>query len=219
MKTNTISLTTNDIQINLDCEANLVSFDDLVHSRAYLPEVEPVPLLRLVTELGTEVPTRMDYDQTNNILELAYQNTVVIISVQQKLTHLTFELKAIDGQEVDLIMWGPFPTTIDQIIGETIGVVRNDQFAIGIQALSLQTIGGQPQEYQPSSVVDASGWEGQIRNTDAAVQTDFGSVLQAYTRQQDGGILGSKITLFGCLAGITQRIINIMFTKIGNQVG
>ena len=179
MKTNTISLTTNDIQINLDCEANLVSFDDLVHSRAYLPEVEPVPLLRLVTELDTEVPTRMDYDQTNNVLELVYQNTVVIISVQQKLTHLTFELKAIDGQKVDLIMWGPFPTTIDQIIGETIGVVRNDQFAIGIQALSPQTIGGQPQEYQPSSIVGTSVWESQIRSIETAVQTDFGSVLQA----------------------------------------
>jgi len=173
----------------------------LVHSRAYLPEVEPVPLLRLVTELDTEVPTRMDYDQTNNVLELVYQNTVVIISVQQKLTHLTFELKAIDGQEVDLIMWGPFPTTIDQIIGETIGVVRNDQFAIGIQALSPQTIGGQPQEYQPSSIVGTSVWESQIRSIETAVQTDFGSVLQAYTRQQDGGILGSKIALFGCPVG------------------
>ena len=123
------------------------------------------------------------------------------ISIQQKSTHLTFELKAIDGQEVDLIMWGPFPTTIDQIIGETIGVVRNDQFAIGIQALSPQTIGGQPQEYQPSSIVGTSVWESQIRSIETAVQTDFGSVLQAYTRQQDGGILGSKIALFGCPVG------------------
>ncbi|MEE3194474.1 MAG: hypothetical protein VX289_08115, partial [Candidatus Poribacteria bacterium] len=83
----------------------------------------------------------------------------------------------------------------------TIGVVRNDQFAIGIQALSPQTIGGQPQEYPPSSVVDTSIWDSQIRSTETAVQTDFGSVLQAYTRQQDGGILGSKIAIFGCPVG------------------
>ena len=201
MGTNTISLTTNDIQVNFDFEANFISFDDLVYSRAYLPEVEPIPLLRLVTESGPEVPTRMNYNQTSKMLELIYQRTVVTISIQQKSTHLTFELKAIDGQEVDLIMWGPFPTTIDQIIGETIGVVRNDQFAIGIQALSPQTIGGQPQEYQPSSIVGTSVWESQIRSIETAVQTDFGSVLQAYTRQQDGGILGSKIALFGCPVG------------------
>ena len=32
--------------------------------------------------------------------------------------------------------------TIDQTIGETIGVVRDDHFAIGIQALNIKTTGG-----------------------------------------------------------------------------
>ena len=45
---------------------------------------------------------------------------------------------------VDLVVWGPYPTKIRAIVGETIGVVRNADFALGIQALNIKTLGGYP---------------------------------------------------------------------------
>jgi len=39
---------------------------------------------------------------------------------------------------------GTIPNTIGDIIGEVIGVVRDGEFAIGIQALNVKTLGGYP---------------------------------------------------------------------------
>jgi len=39
---------------------------------------------------------------------------------------------------------GPYPATISETIGETIGVVRGEEFALGIQSLNPKTIGGYP---------------------------------------------------------------------------
>ena len=74
------------------------------------------------------------------------------VKVSIKPTYLTFEMKSIEGTDAALVMWGPYPTTINQTIGETIGVVRNDDFAFGIQTLYIQTIGGRPREYEELGV-------------------------------------------------------------------
>jgi len=45
---------------------------------------------------------------------------------------------------VELVLWGPYPTTIGSVVGEIIGVVRDADFAVGIQALNAKTLGGYP---------------------------------------------------------------------------
>jgi hypothetical protein len=44
----------------------------------------------------------------------------------------------------ELVLWGPYPTTIGDIIGEVVGVVRDSEFAVGIQGLNAKTLGGYP---------------------------------------------------------------------------
>ena len=149
----------------------------------------------------------------------------------QKDSHLTFELLSLTNHEsVDLILWGPYPTTINKIIGETVGVVRGEDYAIGIQSLNIKTLGGytwnesdrmpafdifheeNPNNMNPNS--DGSV----LYRIEAAKPTKTGSSLQAYCRNRnndriiqdfkhekivapaydDGGIIGSKIALFGC---------------------
>src|SRR5690606_5212421 len=124
--------------------------------------------------------------------------------------------------------WGPFETNIKETIGETVGVVRNKDFSIGIQALNMRTLGGYPSNEDDStpsfdifgttSLVDISDTLNILYRGDTALPKEFGSSLQAYTRNrdkdrvvaamghepyeapayQDEGILGSKIALFGC---------------------
>ena len=45
-------------------------------------------------------------------------------------------------EKIDVLFWGPFTTTIDRIIGEYVGVVRDGSYAIGFQSLNAKTTGG-----------------------------------------------------------------------------
>ena len=133
--------------------------------------------------------------------------------------------------EVDLVVWGPYPTIIKKIIGETVGVVRGETFALGIQALNIKTLGGYPwyesdrmpqlDFFRSKNSIDmvAPKNEGVLYRVEAARPTPYGSSLQAYSRNrsearivedfdhkkivappyEDGGVMGSKIALFGCV--------------------
>ena len=133
------------------------------------------------------------------------------IKVLEKSTHLVLEIiKAQPESKIDAIVWGPFPTLINKIIGEVIGVVRNDKIALGMQVLNIKTLGGD------MSNSEGSTWERGI----AAKTHTWGSSLQAYSINRNrkrfvdawGGqqknmpvaplqgetVAGSKIALFSC---------------------
>jgi len=131
-----------------------------------------------------------------------------------------------------LVTWGPYLTTIGEIIGETVGVVRDDDFALGIQALNLKTLGGYPYyendcmpefdifSQDDKTNMDQEGKPQVLYRIEAAKPTKLGSSLQTYCRNRDkdriienlghdkfvatayndGGVIGSKIAIFGCPA-------------------
>ena len=187
------SFSTHHLRLKLNSDGQMTSIFDIAQEKEYFAPGQSAPLLQIAVGETSERPTAMSYDAEAHLLKLVYgtDNITATIEVNVKPTHLTFELKEIHGADATLIMWGPYPTTIGQTVGETVGVVQDNQFAFGIQALNIQTIGGRPKEYQKLGI----GGE-----TDAATPTDFGSVVQAYTRDSDGGVIGSKIALFGCPA-------------------
>jgi len=96
-----------------------------------------------------------------------------------------------------LVVWGPYPTAISNIIGETVGVVRDKEFAVGLQALNAKTLGGYPvseNDIEPDYGADDPGdyptlpaelTKGQSFRGDAARRTDYGSVVQAFCRNRD----------------------------------
>lgn len=119
-------------------------------------------------------------------------------------------IKLSDKEKVNAVYWGPYPTTINQTIGEVIGVVRDGQFAIGIQALNPKTIGGMLK--REGGIDDSRG--------NAAIAQPYGSSLQAYSLDRSKArrysvwndqypdmpvaaiagetTIGSAIALFGC---------------------
>lgn len=131
-------------------------------------------------------------------------------------------------QPVDVALWGPYATSISRTVGECVGVVRDSLYAIGIQALNAKTLGGYPSEesdvtpsyniFASTSLVDVDKDVKVLYRGQTAMHKDFGSVIQAYCRNRDedrvianwhhthyvspayadGGIVGSKIALFGC---------------------
>jgi len=179
----------------------------------------PAPLLAIRIAGQLQVPQAMHYEESTGTLTLQYsQGATVVVKTATKATHVTFEVASVDSKEnVELIVWGPYLTSIKEVIGETVGVVRNDSFALGIQALNVKTLGG-----YPTAENDEMAGRG-----DTAQPTEFGSVLQAFTRDRrrdrvirnwghenyfvpaydDGGVIGSKIALFGCPAGQVLKTI------------
>ena len=70
-----------------------------------------------------------------------------MVAVRAKPTHVTFELSELrTTDEVELVLWGPYPVDIGDLVGEVVGVVRDSEFAVGIQALNAKTLGGYPSE-------------------------------------------------------------------------
>ena len=227
----------NEITFSLD-NLNVRITDGFVRSlmsngHDYLSNAKPAPLLSIRLNGQLITPSAMQWNKRSNTARLDFSPSEVSANVRilNKHTHLTCELVSLTKKSgVEVVLWGPYPTTIRESIGETVGVVHDDQFALGIQALNAKTLGGYPNTeddiepsydiFATSSVVDVSPDDSkkeQYRG-DTARPTSFGSVLQAYTRDRsneriienwahkhfvappyrDGGVVGTKIALFGC---------------------
>ena len=169
-----LSFQTSKFRLSLDSSAKVVSLFNLTLGKEYLSFGKTIPLLSLYPDSQRKIdPTCLFYDKGRSILTIGYGDGSVkaFVEVRIKPTHICFQLKKIEGIKPTRIDWGPFPTVIGKIIGETVGVVRDEETAIGIQSLNIQTIAG-------------------------AMPTEFGSQLFAYAIEEEGGISGSAIALF-----------------------
>jgi hypothetical protein len=189
---NALNFQTDNLRININEKGQIESIYDISQKKEYFPAEQITPLLSISIDHILEIPKTISYDDKSRELRFTYKSDVIVtIQVDINPTHITFELISIIGANPDIVMWGPYPVTIFQTVGEVVGVVRDDVFAFGIQTLNIQTIGGRPAEYANIGV----GSEAH-----SASSTEYGSAVQAYSREKDGGILGSKIALFGCPA-------------------
>lgn len=108
-------------------------------------------------------------------------------------THSTLEvvgLTAASGVDVQTLLWGPLPTTLDDTIGETVGVVANSDFVVGVRPLNDKTVGGWPNEhlaygFGPDLVWNPYGLQTGVKDewlaSNVAAKTTWGSVLRATT--------------------------------------
>lgn len=226
-----LKLSSNNFQIKIDNTGQVTSFSDLKNQVEYFPENQQSHLLSLRSSGAIFHPNKMVWDENKTLLDLEFNeiSTVAHVKVEQKVTHTTFELIKIEGNSnPDLAIWGPFSTTINETVGETVGVVRNEDFAIGIQSLNPKTLGGYPTNeddtepaydiFASNNLVDVGDSVKVLYRGQTAKHTDFGSIIQAYCRNrsedkvipvwnhdfyevpafEDGGLIGTKIAIFGC---------------------
>jgi hypothetical protein len=104
------------------------------------------PVLALYKDSVYFHPSSAHFDNDKQELVMVYKNgSVATISVENKNDYLRFELLSVEPRNgIQAVVWGPYSTTIDEKIGETICVVRNNDFAIGMQGLNIKTIEGLP---------------------------------------------------------------------------
>lgn len=226
-----VTFETDAFQLKLDGSGNVTSLADIKNNKEYIAAGEQAPLLAIRIDGKYENPATASWDAAGKILLLTYpeSNSQVALAVEKKAKYFTFELTDITSdKDIELVVWGPYPTTISKTIGECVGVVRDDNYAIGIQSLNVKTMGGYPtteDDIDPSfdifastSLVDVDESVQVLYRGQTAKHTPFGSVIQAYCRNRDkdriiemwahdyytapayddGGVMGTKIALFGC---------------------
>jgi len=143
-------------------------------------------------------PQSMDYKLEENMLYFYFpDNREVKVKVIQNKKYISFELFNIRSKDKpDLLIWGPIYTSVGETIGETVGVVRNSDFAIGIQALNPKTLGGYPwleNDVMPEmdyfdqkdySDLKKGGIAHTLYRIEAARPVQDGSVMHAYCRNR-----------------------------------
>lgn len=190
------------------------------------------PLISIRVDSTILLPEKAAFDAEGNQIKVTFKDGyMATVGFANKDSHLSFELLEMTNNEtVEMIIWGPFQTTINEVIGETVGVVQGTDYSIGLQALNPKTLGGYPwtdNDCMPqinlfaqddlSDMKETSDKDYVLYRVEAAKPTDKGSSLQAYCRNRnedrliknlnheryiapaydDGGIIGSKIALFG----------------------
>ncbi len=218
--------------LRIDATGHVTALADAGSGVDYAPDNHPSPLLSLQID-GTRLPpVSFAWDSPTGVATLEYAGGVSArVAASEKETHAVLELLEVSAP-VELVVWGPYATTILETIGETVGVVRDSGFAIGIQALNPKTLGGLPWRdndfppqvdlFESGDYSDLAGEKSRyvLYRVEAAKPEDFGSTLQAYTRNRstdrvienwgkeryvapafdDGGVVGSSIALFGAPA-------------------
>jgi len=206
------------------------AFVDPATGKNFLPPTVKAPVLQIQKAGRLSQPQGMSWLTPGKEFRLTYTDIGVEarIAVETKATHLTLrvlDVKPMDG--IELVGWGPFPTTIRGLIGGQVGVARNAEYAMGIQALNTKTIGGrfiESDPFEPEVDIALYGYNPYLLTRtgpflsmgSTAEATEYGSCLQAYCKDRsrvvripeprpyfaeaidDGGVIGSAIALFGC---------------------
>ncbi|MCP4639202.1 MAG: hypothetical protein GY851_02145, partial [bacterium] len=206
---------TNDLRLAVSDSGQVVSLFDLANQVEYCAKDQPAALLRVRCGGEMHAPSAMAWDAAKGEMVLKYEPAGVeaVLHVTVKPNHLVLELVRVTPLEkVDLVEWGPIPTTVKESVGDFVGVVKNDAYALGIQGLNVKTMGG--------FLVKEEGID--LSRGQTAKAMEWGSTLQAYSRDRshprsvdvwngnfpgmpvppiDGETVeGSKIALFGCAA-------------------
>lgn len=197
-KNNTlVKFETDQFLIGIDKTGNINELTDIKNVKNYISIDTISPLLSCRIDSQLLYPILATFE--NNILTFQFENELEAnVRVEEKESHINFELIEFNTPEnVELIVWGPIPTTIKKNIGETVGVVRGDEFAIGIQALNPKTLGGYPWtdndcmpqfdifEQEDYSDLSEENKRETLYRVEAAKPEIFGSTLQAYCRNRN----------------------------------
>ncbi|WP_175955342.1 Ig domain-containing protein [Burkholderia sp. BCC0405] len=241
--TSTLHIPAGYLTLGLDSTGTIVELIDSRSGHDYISPGKFVPLVRLVINGLLVKPAGVRWSSADNTLSFMNDTGLgfeVDVRVLQKNGYATFEVTRVliePACDVQTLLWGPLPVAINQTVGEAAGVVRDNEFAIGLKPLSDRTEGAWPKEYPQY------GWESDVipnpYNVDVAAmepwsvaaKTSWGAVLRAftfdYTRQRErlnpngypiplgpldtaGSVIGSKIALYGSEPDLVTTILSFI---------
>ncbi len=188
--------TSGSFKISIGHAGEVLGLTDLQTGNNYLSQDSTTCLLSIRVNDEYERPRSARIE--DGLITLQFNNGIEArIRVEEKQSHISFELVSLNHKDsLDLVLWGPYYTTIQAVIGETVGVVRGEGYALGIQSLNIKTLGGYPwnesdrmpafdifREKDSTNMHPASDGSVLYR-VEAARPIPGGSSLQAYCRNR-----------------------------------
>ena len=142
----TIHLQTQYAAITVTGKGFITSITDKKTKKEYCPKGLSLALMSLTSDGKYILPQKATYDQKKKDLDLTFPNgSVAKIRVDKKQQYLRFKLLSLTHDNaIDNIVWGPYKTNISKTIGDVLGVVRSNDFAIGLLGLNDNTTSGPP---------------------------------------------------------------------------
>ena len=180
------------LRVGMDSTGEVTSLVDTRTAQDYIATGQgTAPLVSLVINGKQVPPTSLTLSGSNTLIfKNAAAGSEVDVAVGNETTYSTLTVTKVSAtrtSDIQTLLWGPLATDITESLGETVGVVRNDDFAIGMQPLTDRTEGGWPVED-----TDA-GWDSQVVNNPSGVsvgplsgwsigaRTSWGTLLRAFT--------------------------------------
>jgi hypothetical protein len=142
------TLQTRDATIQIDARGFITSLVSRQSGKEYSPPGHPSPLLSLHESNQPNerlvLPTSATVVPGKEEIELKYPSgAAAVVKAAAKGNYFRFQLVALTPRgDVDNIVWGPLHTKVSKLIGDLIGVVRDDDWAIGMYGLDDNTIAG-----------------------------------------------------------------------------
>lgn len=134
-------------RISVDGKGFITSIRDIRTGKEYCPKGMSSALMSLnIKNTQFILPQKAGFNASTKEISLIYPNgSEARIKIDQKQQYFRFQLLSLtNAASIDNIVWGPYKTTISKLIGDVIGVVRNDDFAIGLLGLDDNTTSGPP---------------------------------------------------------------------------
>ncbi|MBM7831701.1 hypothetical protein JOE59_002406 [Agromyces cerinus] len=239
--TDGITVTAGTLSIGLDAAGTVTSLVDQRLGENHLAADKQAPLVSLVIDGEQEVPTEVTQDGDTLVFSDDSAGYEIDVAIDASASYTTLEVvdvRAPEGADVESLLWGPLPTSITETVGETVGVVRDGDFAIGVRPLNDHTEGGWPQEYQDT------GWQSEVEANPSSLEvapvsepleewsvagvTPWGTVLRAFSfdysserlRSQPNGyqvpvgplsdstVVGSKLAVFGSTPSMVPTVLS-----------
>jgi len=187
-----------DLGININERGQIVHLYDLENGDDFLLSDSVTYLIRMGFSGQIMFPASASFNLDESMLYFYFPgDREVKVKVMQNKDYLAFELFNIRSKDKpDLLIWGPVYTNSSEAIGESVGVVRNAEFAIGIQSLKPKTLGGYPwleNDVMPEmdyfdqndySDLKKGGIAHTLYRIEAARPAGNGSALHAYCRNR-----------------------------------
>ncbi len=170
-----VKLKTEKVSITISGNGLITEFTNLHNGNNYIPEGIEAPVLKIRTGTEWQIPVKSVYDGSKKELLLRFKDPGIkaLTRITEKATHIVFELLSLEDPsgKTYAICWGPYSLTIGKTIGEVVGVVRDGQYAVGLQTLNIKTLGGVLKNAEGSEDTRGS----------VAIKQPYGSSLQAYS--------------------------------------
>ncbi len=205
-----ISFEAQGVKISLDDRGRI---SELINTRTginYLNADTISYFFSVISEGTRHNPASAIYNRKKGVLSLSFENPDAQVDVQvtNKETHITFHVtRAEPAGKIDGIAWGPIYTSISKTIGEAVGVVRDDNVAVGMLVLNPKTLGGFFNENGLSEDRGSLAWPFRSGSSMQAYSLNRDRERQVYAMWHDDipvkplkgeTVTGSSIALFSC---------------------